>query len=66
MRRLVQEADPLPDGGGDETIRALINDAVRASGCKVRAELMTGGGWRIFVSAKFCRLVLGYVEVDFC
>ena len=31
MKRLIQESDPVQSDGGDETIRALIADAMRIS-----------------------------------
>ena len=31
-----------------------------------KAELMTGGGWCIYVSANFVRLDLGCTKADFC
>ena len=31
-----------------------------------RAELMTGGGWCMYASASFERLVLGCINLDLC
>ena len=32
----------------------------------IKAELMTGGGWCMYASASFKRLVLGCIKADFC
>ena len=32
----------------------------------LRAELMTGGGWCMYVSANFERLVLGCINAELC